>query len=57
MRRSRCLSSAKSNDSRRAAIHAALSRLTDVQLLRILGTPEGRMVCDEFAYDAATGRF
>lgn len=45
------------NDSRYLAIHATLSRLETPQIVRILSTPQGEMVCDQYAYDAATGHY
>jgi hypothetical protein len=44
-------------DKRRKAIYAVLGKLDRRQLQRILETPPGRMVCDGFAYEAATDRY
>ena len=45
------------NDARYLAVRAVLVAFTPSQLVRILAVPLGGLVCDEWAYDAGSGRY
>lgn len=47
----------KGHDQRRTAITRALDVLSNDQIQRIIDTAHGKMVCDIYAYDAATGHY
>lgn len=44
-------------DARYLAVRAVLVALTPTQIGRILTVPLGGLVCDEWAYDAGSGRY